>query len=148
MIRLPLFSVLFFSLFSFQVFAANLLNGETVREMEWEQLMPADFSLEDLFGQQDQLASIDDFDPKAQLLLDEMMAAMESAPVVPELDGAMVKLPGYVVPMESDGMNVTAFFWCRILAPVFMCPRRLQIRSSTSASSPARKSRTCMMQSG
>ncbi|WP_286239568.1 DUF3299 domain-containing protein [Neptuniibacter halophilus] len=115
MIRLPLFSVLFFSLFSFQVFAANLLNGETVREMEWEQLMPADFSLEDLFGQQDQLASIDDFDPKAQLLLDEMMAAMESAPVVPELDGAMVKLPGYVVPMESDGMNVTAFF----LVPYF-----------------------------
>lgn len=94
--------------------AANVLNGEEVTEIEWEQLMPENFTLDDIFDV-DKLASIDDFDPKAQLILDEMMAAMQSAPIVPEMNGQMVKLPGYVVPVESEGQNVTEFF----LVPYF-----------------------------
>lgn len=93
----------------------NLLNGETVQEVEWEQLMPADFSLDSIFEQSDELAAIDDFDPRAQQLMDQMMAAMQSAPIVPEFDGRMIKVPGYVVPMESEGQNVTEFF----LVPYF-----------------------------
>lgn len=93
----------------------NMLNGQPVQVMEWDQLMPADFSLDSIFAQSDELATIDDFDPRAQKLLDEMMAAMQSAPVIPELDGKMIKVPGYVVPMESDGQNVTEFF----LVPYF-----------------------------
>lgn len=94
--------------------AAEVLNGETVQEIEWEQLMPANFTLDDLFDT-DKLAALDDFDPKAQQILDEMMAAMQSAPIVPEMDGKMVKLPGYVVPVESEGQSVTEFF----LVPYF-----------------------------
>ncbi|MGH1462672.1 MAG: DUF3299 domain-containing protein [Neptuniibacter sp.] len=94
--------------------AANMLNGEEVQEVEWEQLMPADFTLDDIFDV-DKLSAIDDFDPQAQLILDEMMAAMQSAPTVPDIDGKMVKLPGYVVPVESEGQNVTEFF----LVPYF-----------------------------
>lgn len=97
------------------VVAKDVLNGEEVQEIEWEALMPADFSLDSLLGPADELANIDDFDPRAQQLLDEMMAAMQSAPVVPELAGKMVKLPGYVVPMQSDGQNVTEFY----LVPYF-----------------------------
>lgn len=102
------------SIFCLSVSAADILNGEEVEEVEWEQLMPADFTLDDVFDI-DKLAEIDDFDPKAQQILDEMMAAMQSAPTVPEMDGQMVKLPGYVVPVEAEGLNVTEFF----LVPYF-----------------------------
>jgi len=94
---------------------ANMLNGEKVEEVEWEQLMPADFSLDELLDITDQMATIDDFDPRAQELFDQMMATMQSAPIVPELKGKMIKIPGYVVPLESEGPNVTTFF----LVPYF-----------------------------
>ncbi|MEM5535077.1 DUF3299 domain-containing protein [Neptuniibacter pectenicola] len=97
------------------VSAEEVINGEPVKNVEWEELMPADFSMDALFENSDQLASIDDFDPKAQQLLDEMMAAMQSAPTVPDFDGQMIKIPGYVVPVESEGTNVTEFF----LVPYF-----------------------------
>ncbi len=105
--------LLFFSVSTAAV-AQNLLNGEEVNEIEWEQLMPADFSFDDLFDVE-KLAAIDDFDPRAEQILDEMMAAMQSAPIVPEMDGKMIKLPGYVVPIEAEGLNVTEFF----LVPYF-----------------------------
>tara|TARA_Y100000782_G_scaffold50013_2_gene55732 strand:+ start:2058 stop:2567 length:510 start_codon:yes stop_codon:yes gene_type:complete len=95
--------------------AEERVNGEKVINVEWEALMPADYSLDDIFSQSDQLAAIDDFDPQAQTLLDEMMAAMQSAPTVPEMNGKMVKVPGYVVPLESEGRRITEFF----LVPYF-----------------------------
>ncbi|MCP4596303.1 MAG: DUF3299 domain-containing protein [Neptuniibacter sp.] len=101
-------------IFSMQVYSADMINGEEIKEVEWEQLMPADFTFDDIFDVE-KLAAIDDFDPKAQQILDEMMIAMQSAPIVPEMDGQMVKLPGYVVPIEADGLNVTEFF----LVPYF-----------------------------
>ena len=106
-------ALLIFSL-SFPAFSKDVLNGQEIQEVDWEELMPADFSFDDLFDY-DKLAAIDDFDPQAQLILDEMMAAMQSAPIVPELEGKMVKLPGYVVPVEAEGLNVTEFF----LVPYF-----------------------------
>lgn len=109
-----LMALLLFISVSTTAVAQNLLNGEEVNEIEWEQLMPADFSFDDLFDVE-KLAAIDDFDPQAEQILDEMMAAMQSAPVVPEMDGKMIKLPGYVVPIEAEGLNVTEFF----LVPYF-----------------------------
>jgi len=43
------------------------------------------------------------------------MVAMQSAPTVPDFNGQMIKIPGYVVPVESEGTNVTEFF----LVPYF-----------------------------
>ena len=96
------------------VFAVEYVNGEEVKEVEWEALMPPDFTLDDLFDFEE-LYTIDDFDPRAQVILDEMMLAMQSAPIVPELDGNMIKIPGYVVPVEAEGQKVTGFF----LVPYF-----------------------------
>ncbi len=109
-----LFALLLF-LPSFSSFASERFNGELVQEIEWEQLMPPGFTLNDIFGKADELDAIDDFDPGAQKLLDEMMLAMQSAPVVSEMDGSMVRVPGYVVPVESEGQRVTEFF----LVPYF-----------------------------
>lgn len=100
--------------FAATTWASEYINGEEVKEVEWEALMPENFSLDDVFDV-DKLYAFDDFDPKAQLVLDEMMVAMQSAPIVPELNGNMVKIPGYVVPVEADGQRVTGFF----LVPYF-----------------------------
>ncbi|MBE9396675.1 DUF3299 domain-containing protein [Pontibacterium sp. N1Y112] len=95
--------------------AADSFNGEPVEELEWEALMPAGFSLESLLGNPDDLGSLDDLDPQATQYMDQMMAALASAPVVPEMAGKMIKIPGFVVPVQGDGMNVTEFF----LVPYF-----------------------------
>lgn len=91
------------------LWATEFLNGQAVETLEWEALMPADFSFEQVYGDQD-FGDLEDFDPRAQQQLDEMMQALHSAPVVPELDGKMVRIPGFVVPLDGDGQTVTEFF--------------------------------------
>jgi len=95
--------------------AQEVVNGKPVTTLEWDQLMPADFNLDSVFAKTEQFGSLDDFDPKAQQLLDEMMMTLQSAPVVQELDGKMVRIPGFVVPLEGNGQTVSTFF----LVPYF-----------------------------
>lgn len=96
------------------LWALDSINGQTVEALEWDALMPADFTFEQVYGTQD-FGDLDDFDPRAQQKLDEMMQALQSAPVVPELDGKMVRIPGFVVPLDGVGQKVTEFF----LVPYF-----------------------------
>jgi len=93
----------------------EMVNGEPVEALEWDNLMPADFSLDSIFAQTEQFGSLDDFDPRAEKALGEMMTALQSAPVVQGLEGKMIKLPGFVVPLEGDGQMVSSFF----LVPYF-----------------------------
>lgn len=90
-------------------------NGEPVDELDWEELMPKNFTLESILGDLDSPDTLDDLDPAATLYMDKLMAALASAPVVPEMGGKMVKIPGFVVPVQGDGLNVTEFF----LVPYF-----------------------------
>lgn len=94
----------------FPVAAVETLNGQNVETIDWETLLPADFDFESVYGSEEELSNLDDFDPEAQRRLDAMMQALKSTPVVPELDGRMVRLPGFVVPLEGDGQTVTTFF--------------------------------------
>lgn len=96
------------------LWALDSVNGQTVEVLEWDALMPPDFSFEQVYGNQD-FGDLEDFDPRAQQKLDEMMQALQSAPVVPELDGKMVRIPGFVVPLDGEGQKVTEFF----LVPYF-----------------------------
>ncbi|MGB0662429.1 MAG: DUF3299 domain-containing protein [Pontibacterium sp.] len=92
------------------------VNGEPVTQLDWSALMPEDYSLDSLFDdQQEQLANIDDYSNEAMLLMDEMMAKLQSAPIVPEMDGKMVRIPGFVVPVQGDGETIKTFF----LVPYF-----------------------------
>jgi len=95
--------------------AEETVNGQTVETLEWDTLMPEGFNLDEVFAKTEQFGSLDDFDPRAQELLDEMMVSLKSSPVVENLDGKMVRLPGFVVPLEGDGQRVDAFF----LVPYF-----------------------------
>jgi len=90
------------------------VNGERVEKIDWDSLMPADYSPMAAFDTS-QFSSLDDYDPMAEIKLKAMMEALSSAPVVKDMDGKMIRIPGFVVPLVEEGLNVTEFF----LVPYF-----------------------------
>lgn len=93
-----------------------MVNGEPAPEIDWETLMPEDYvlSLEKMYNNPE-LESLDDYSDKAQRMYDELMQSLASAPVVDAMNGRMVSIPGFVVPLEGEGQSVDRFF----LVPYF-----------------------------
>ncbi len=90
-----------------------LMNGlgvvqaaEAAREIDWDALIPSDFRLDGILEKYN-LQEFDDSDPRAQEIMDEIRAAWDAAPVVKDIDGQLIRLPGYVVPLElnADGIH-------------------------------------------
>lgn len=73
--------------------------GETM-ELYWEDMAPKDYVMPEN-------AVIDHNNPMAQM--------NPKAPVIKELDGKNVKIPGFVVPLEGDEETLTEF----LLVPYF-----------------------------
>ena len=108
---------LLYSIASPSLAAQNIvgqLEGKPIEQLEWDQLMPADYTLDGLFDDQ-QLEGLDDLDPRAAQLMDQLQQALQSAPIVPEMDGKMIRIPGFVVPLEGEDQKVFTFF----LVPYF-----------------------------
>ena len=88
-----------------------------VRELEWEELMPEDWDplsgLEGLAG--DDIQGLADGSARADRLMNAYREAVRSAPVVGELDGQRVRLPGFVVPLDFEGTETSEF----LLVPYF-----------------------------
>ena len=80
------------------------------QELEWDALIPADYRPDKIMNQYGDISEMDDNDPRAQKILDQLQALWDQAPIVTELDGQQVKLPGFVVPLEGDGIELTEFF--------------------------------------
>ncbi|WP_028670224.1 DUF3299 domain-containing protein [Saccharospirillum impatiens] len=82
-------------------------------DIQWDDLMPADFTYKSLRDQIDysqyDLSSLSDDDPEAQRLYSDMTQLLANAPVVDALAGANVRLAGFVVPLEMDGDSVYSF---------------------------------------
>ena len=97
--------------------AAALAAADGAREVGWEDLAPADWDpravLEVLDGED--LQALPDDGTRALELLEAYRAAARSAPVVGELDGQRIRIPGYMVPLEFDHMVVSEF----LLVPYF-----------------------------
>jgi hypothetical protein len=84
------------------------------REITWDELMPKDWDPYKKFrGLGTTIRS--DADPRARALMDEVRAVWDSAPTVAGLEGAVVKLPGYVVPLEELRGELKEF----LLVPYF-----------------------------
>lgn len=79
-------------------------------ELEWDALIPEDFRPELIMSQYGDISELDDNDPRAQQILDKLRELWDKAPIVTELDGKRVKLPGFVVPLEGDGQKLSEFF--------------------------------------
>ena len=87
------------------------------RELDWEELMPEDWDpftgLEALMG--DDVQNLADGSAQADRLMNAYQDAVRSAPVVGELDGENVRLPGFVVPLDFEGTEISEF----LLVPYF-----------------------------
>jgi hypothetical protein len=91
-----------------------MANQATYQETDWDALMPPDYTLDGFFTEEE-LNALDDLDPKAAELMDRLQEALNSAPIVPEMDGKEVKIPGFVVPIEGENQTIYSFF----LVPYF-----------------------------
>jgi hypothetical protein len=84
------------------------------RTINWEALVPAGWDPFKDFKTLD-LASLNDADPRANELMARMRKAWDNAPVNHALVGQVVRIPGYVVPLEEGKTGMTEF----LLVPYF-----------------------------
>ncbi|MDJ0741286.1 MAG: DUF3299 domain-containing protein [Gammaproteobacteria bacterium] len=79
-----------------------------IQEIEWDALIPDDYRPDQLMAEYE-VDDLADDDPRAQELMDKLRELWDQAPVREDLDGAAVKLPGFVVPVEDDTDDTNAF---------------------------------------
>lgn len=87
-------------------------------ELDWSALIPAGYdpnAVYDEYQEKYDIESLDEDDPYLKELMDKLAAIHKSSPVQPTLSGKLVKLPGYIVPLETDGKKSTEF----LLVPYF-----------------------------
>ncbi|MCK6426191.1 MAG: DUF3299 domain-containing protein [Burkholderiaceae bacterium] len=83
-------------------------------EIAWEALIPKDWDPSKRFRGRD-VSNLDDSDPRSAELLRELREEWDNAPTVAALNGRAVRLPGYLVPLESQGGALQEF----LLVPYF-----------------------------
>lgn len=83
------------------LFSTLLIAKEEAKELEWSDLVPKDFTYAE-----------PDIEHIGQALAGPQTI---NAPVVKELNGKLVRVPGFVVPLEGDDETVTEF----LLVPYF-----------------------------
>lgn len=83
-------------------------------EIEWDDLLPADWNPQALFDDVN-LDAMEDNDPRAIDLMRRLREEWDRAPVVQAMNGRRIRLPGFVVPLEGDGKTVREF----LLVPYF-----------------------------
>jgi hypothetical protein len=88
--------------------------GTAPRTIGWEALVPADWDpmkdLKDL-----NFSILNDADPRAMAALAKLRAAWDNAPINPAIVGQLVRLPGYLVPLEETKDGLKEF----LLVPYF-----------------------------
>lgn len=94
--------------------AAKPAASERYRTITWEELLPKDWNPLKEFQGTD-LGLLRDNDPRAEQLLQRMRAAWDNAPLVTALDGATIRIPGFIVPLETSRGGLTEF----LLVPYF-----------------------------
>lgn len=83
----------------------------TFVELDWDDLMPVDWFPKNPFADisDEELYDISDDSPLGQELMAALADILDNAPIVESLDGKMVRLPGFVVPLDFDVTRVTEF---------------------------------------
>ncbi|MFK7795611.1 MAG: DUF3299 domain-containing protein [Gammaproteobacteria bacterium] len=113
----------FFSFLLFFIITSNLALAGDARILEWDEMMPegyvesllklnenSSFSASDSF-------SFDDDTEEAQNAYDELRTILASAPIVPELNNQLIKIAGFIVPLDFDFDTET--FQNFLLVPFF-----------------------------
>lgn len=83
-------------------------NNSPVQVLEWEDLVPKDWNPNALLKDFD-VDSIEDGTDKAKEFETKLKEIWDNAPARKDLENKIVKLPGFVVPLETDGKVITEF---------------------------------------
>jgi len=84
------------------------------RTLTWAQLVPPGWSLTQAFGDAE-LAKLQDNDPRANEILVRMREAADKAPTNDALAGQLIRIAGFVVPLEEARGEISEF----LLVPYF-----------------------------
>lgn len=93
------------------------------RQIGWHELVPAGWDPQQ--GLRELPTDIDDLqdtDPRAQVHLRRLREIWDRAPVVGALEGAEVRLPGYIVPIVADKRGVSEFLLVPFLGACIHSP--------------------------
>ncbi len=94
-------------------------NSSGYTEIRWDDLVPKGWDparlIQEKGGGSANMAALQDGDPKAAAMLQQLREVWDNAPTEPQLDGSRVKLPGYLVPLEEVAAGHTEF----LLVPYF-----------------------------
>lgn len=93
-----------------------VFNDITYKEIMWDGLIPADFTPAAIMAKYaDQLAQIVDGSPEASALYIKMQEEFNNAPVNEALNETLIRLPGFIAPLEYTDDLITEF----LLVPYF-----------------------------
>lgn len=93
---------------------ADATSTSKVREILWDDLIPPNWNpLKEFQGMN--LGMLNDGDPRATALLNRMREVWDQAPINDKMDGALVRIPGFVVPLEDSKEGMKEF----LLVPYF-----------------------------
>lgn len=84
------------------------------KEVTWEALVPKHWDPAKLFKGLD-LDKLEDSDPRAMEALEKLRQAWNEAPTEPSLNGARIRIPGFVVPLDAQRGQLKEF----LLVPYF-----------------------------
>lgn len=84
-------------------------------EIKWDDLVPKGWDPMKGIGTDPNVGMLSDADPKVLDMMRRLREAWDNAPTVPALDGASIKLPGYLVPLDETKAGLTEF----LLVPYF-----------------------------
>ncbi|MCW5626630.1 MAG: DUF3299 domain-containing protein [Burkholderiales bacterium] len=80
--------------------APGAVSADGTQEIRWQDLIPKNWRPKTkLLGRK--LQAMNDNDPEALAFMRELQSEWDQAPTNPELEGRLVKLPGYLVPLEE-----------------------------------------------
>jgi len=77
--------------------------------IDWEDLIPKEWRPDPKLVDKYNKGEIDDDDPRIMALRDRLREMEKRAPINDKLDGQVIKMPGFVVPVELDGEIVREF---------------------------------------
>ena len=85
--------------------------AESAQPLKWRQLMPpgwspANYFAHAPFGTQREL---EDSDPRARALLNKLIELGRDAPPLPSLQGRLVRIAGFVLPLDESGDTISRF---------------------------------------
>lgn len=86
----------------------------TFREIKWDDLVPKDWDPLKQFKNMN-FSLMNDSDPRANELLKRMRETWDNAPTNNDMDGAAVRIPGFLVPLEETKAGLKEF----LLVPYF-----------------------------